>query len=54
VGTARKTFWASVTGLIKVGFWVVLLVLVLIAWQANDVRSDNDGQPTPSPSVSRR
>jgi hypothetical protein len=54
VGPARKTFWSMVGKVIKVGIWLVVLVIALVAWQANEMNDANEKKPVPSPSVSRR
>lgn len=54
VGTARKTYWTAVGGIVKIGFWAVLLLVVLVVWQVHDLKTVNDTTPTPGPSVSHR
>ena len=54
VGPARQTFWSTIGRVFKVGVWLVVLVIVLIAWQANDIKNADEKKPVPSPSVSRR
>jgi hypothetical protein len=54
VGPARKTFWSMVGKVIKIGIWLVVLVIALVAWQANDIKDADEKKPVPSPSVSRR
>jgi len=54
VPVARKAFWSSVGGVLKIGFWAALLLFVLVVWQVNDVRTVTDQEPAPSPSVSHR
>jgi hypothetical protein len=53
VKPARKAFWGSVGGVLKVGFWAVVLLIALVAWQVHDVRTADDQKPAPSPSASR-
>jgi hypothetical protein len=49
VKPARKAMWASVAGVLKVGFWVVVLTAVLIMWQVRDVtQSDNRDAVVPA------
>lgn len=55
VGPARKTFWSTIGGVIKMGALAGFLLIVLVAWQARDIQaSDEPAGPTPSPSASRR
>lgn len=54
VGPARKTFWSMVGKVIKVGIWLVVLIIALVAWQANEMKGADEQKPVPSPSVSRR
>jgi hypothetical protein len=51
VPAARKLFWVSIGGVLKVGFWAALLLFVLVAWQMRDIRAADERQPSPSPSV---
>jgi ABC-type Fe3+ transport system permease subunit len=41
VKPARKLFWLSVGGVVKIGFWVVVLLAVLVMWQVRDVNAGN-------------
>jgi uncharacterized integral membrane protein len=43
VPAARKVFWLSVGGVVKIGFWVLVLLAVLVVWQVRDV-SAGDGR----------
>ncbi len=52
VPAARKLYWSTIGGVVKIGFWAVLLLFILIMWQIHDVKAVNDSKPTPSPSVS--
>jgi cytochrome bd-type quinol oxidase subunit 2 len=45
VGPARKSFWASFRTMVKFGFWVAVLLLVLVAWQVRDVRDGDADTP---------
>jgi ABC-type Fe3+ transport system permease subunit len=54
VPAARKLYWSTIGGVVKVGFWAVLLLFLLIAWQVHDVKAVDDHKPTPAPSVSSR
>lgn len=45
VKPARKKFWASFRTLVKVGFGVAVLLLVLVAWQVRDVRDGDADTP---------
>jgi ABC-type Fe3+ transport system permease subunit len=54
VPTARKNFWKTVGGVVKMGLLVVVLVLVLIAWSARDAQSAGPQTPAPAPSATRR
>jgi len=54
VGAARKGYWSAVGGVIKIGFWAVLLLVVLVVWQVHDVKTVDNSTPTPTPSVSHR
>jgi hypothetical protein len=42
VGPARKLYWISIGGVLKIGFWVVVLLAVLVFWQVRDVSAGND------------
>ena len=42
VKPARKLFWLSVGGVLKIGFWVVVLLSLLVFWQVRDVNDSND------------
>ena len=54
VGPARKTFWSTIGGVIKMGVFAVILLLALIAWQARDLKEVDERHPSPSPSASHR
>jgi Na+/H+-translocating membrane pyrophosphatase len=54
IGPARKVFWSTIGGLIKMTFWAGLLLFALVAWLVHDVRAADDATPAPSPSVSHR
>jgi cytochrome bd-type quinol oxidase subunit 2 len=45
VPAARKTFWGSFRTMVKFGFWVAVLLLVLVAWQVRDVRDGDADTP---------
>jgi cytochrome bd-type quinol oxidase subunit 2 len=45
VRPARKNFWASFRTTVKFGFWVAVLLLVLVAWQVRDVRDGDADTP---------
>jgi cytochrome bd-type quinol oxidase subunit 2 len=45
VKPARKLFWISVGGVLKIGFWVVVLLSLLVFWQVRDVDAGNDNAP---------
>ena len=45
VKPARKLFWLSIGGVVKIGFWVVVLLAVLVLWQVRDVNAANDRDP---------
>ena len=45
VQPARKLFWLSIGGVVKIGFWVVVLLSVLVFWQVRDVNAGNDRDP---------
>ena len=45
VKPARKLFWLSLGGVVKIGFWVVVLLALLVFWQVRDVNAGNDGDP---------
>ena len=46
----RKDFWSAWWQVIKVGFWVSLAGLILVAWTVHDIR-DTDTGPEPHPST---
>jgi ABC-type Fe3+ transport system permease subunit len=52
VKPARKIFWSNVGGVIKIGFWAVLLLTVLVVWQMHDVKTVDDSKPAPTPTSS--
>ncbi len=57
VGPARKAMWVSLGGLVKIGFWVLVLVGVLVVWQVRDLSAADDPKPVPAkvqPSDARR
>jgi hypothetical protein len=35
----RKDFWVAWWNMVKIGFWVAIAALVLIAWAVHDVRA---------------
>ena len=45
VGPARKAMWGSLGGVVKVGFWVLVLVGVLIVWQVRDISAADRRNP---------
>lgn len=45
VGPARKAMWVSLGGVVKIGFWVIVLIGVLVVWQVRDVSAGNDRRP---------
>jgi hypothetical protein len=45
VKPARKLFWLSLGGVLKIGFWVVVLLALLVFWQVRDVDADNGNDP---------
>ena len=45
VGPARKAMWGSLGGVGKVGFWVIVLVAVLVMWQVRDIRAVDERNP---------
>ena len=45
VKPARKLFWLSIGGVVKIGFWVVVLLSFLVLWQVRDVNSTNGKDP---------
>ena len=45
VKPARKLFWLSLGGVVKIGFWVVVLLALLVFWQVRDVNAGNDKGP---------
>ncbi len=48
VGPARKAMWVGVGGVVKVGFWVLVLVGVLVVWQVRDVSNANERPVVPA------
>ena len=48
VKPARKLFWLSLGGVVKIGFWVVVLLALLVFWQVRDV-TDGDGKSSVVP-----
>lgn len=51
VPSARKSMWSAIGSLFKIAVLVVILGLVLVAWQASDLADAADNPPSPSPSV---
>lgn len=45
VGPARKAMWVSVIGVVKIGFWVIVLVAVLVVWQVRDITAVDERNP---------
>ena len=45
VKPARKLFWTSVVGVVKVGFWVVVLLAFLVLWQVRDIQAGDGRDP---------
>jgi hypothetical protein len=45
VKPARKLFWLSIGGVVKIGFWVVVLLAVLVLWQVRDADAASDRDP---------
>jgi hypothetical protein len=45
VKPARKLFWLSIGRVLKIGFWVVVLLSFLVLWQVRDVSAGNDRDP---------
>ncbi len=45
VGPARKAMWGTLGGLVKIGFWVIVLVAVLVMWQVRDIRAADERNP---------
>ena len=45
VKPARKLFWLSIGGVVKIGFWVVVLLSFLVLWQVRAVDSATDRAP---------
>jgi ABC-type Fe3+ transport system permease subunit len=43
VKPARKLYWISVGGVVKIGFWVLVLLTFLVFWQVRDIQ-DSDGR----------
>ena len=48
VGPARKAMWGTVGGLMKIGFWVLVLAAVLIFWQVRDINAGNQPPAVPA------
>ncbi len=56
VPALRKGFWRAWWSAVKVGFWVVLAGIVLVAWMVRDVRETPENVnsvPKSTPSVSK-
>lgn len=52
----RKGFWAAWWAAVKIGFWVVLAGVILVAWvvrDARDVPENANSTPKSSPSVTK-
>ncbi len=45
VGPARQAMWSSLVGVVKVGFWALLLVAVLVMWQVRDISAADEKNP---------
>jgi hypothetical protein len=54
VGPARKTFWSSIGGVLKMAVFAAILLVALIAWQARDMKEVDQRKPGPAPSASHR
>ena len=44
----RKTVWATMWTMVKIGFWVVAIGFILVTWVVHDVRNADADQPRPS------
>lgn len=56
VPVLRKGFWLAWWSAVKVGFWVVLAGIILVAWMVRDVRDSPENAnstPKPTPSVTK-
>jgi len=54
VPPARKVFWSTIGGVIKLGLFAAILAIALIAWTARDLQRADQQTPTPAPSATRR
>jgi ABC-type Fe3+ transport system permease subunit len=45
VKPARRAMWVSIGGVVKIGFWVLLLLAVLVTWQVRDISTGGDRAP---------
>jgi ABC-type Fe3+ transport system permease subunit len=48
VGPARKAMWSTLGGVVKVGFWALVLVAVLVMWQVRDITAADEKPVVPA------
>jgi hypothetical protein len=45
VKPARKLIWLSLGSVVKIGFWAVVFLSLLVFWQVRDIQEANDKNP---------
>jgi UDP-N-acetylmuramyl pentapeptide phosphotransferase/UDP-N-acetylglucosamine-1-phosphate transferase len=54
VKPARKTFWSTIGGVLKMTIFAAILLIALVAWQVRDVKQVDQEKSVPAPSASHR
>ena len=48
VGPARKAMWSTLGGVVKMGFWALVLLAVLVMWQVRDINAADEKPVVPA------